>query len=177
MTLRVRLHLRERVLYLSVAVLVTAPSVLVTAPAVLMRLPFSAMSTAVLMPLPFRASARVDVGEVERVGLGEVAQVELDEDPVGGVLEGSGAAHPGVVLGVQSELYVSALVMSSVVLMPAFLALGAATGAPDHQEGSRECHDAEQESQYPPHAGEDTIGAGAMPSELRIPRRRRTSEN
>ena len=136
MTLRVRLHLRERVLYLSVAVLVTAP-------AVLMRLPFRAMSTAVLMRPPFRASARVDVGEVERVRLGEVAQAELDDDPLRGVLEGSGAAHPGVVLGVQSELYVSALVMSSVVLMPAFLALGAATGAPEQQEGSRECHDAE----------------------------------
>jgi hypothetical protein len=162
-TLRIRLHLRECVLYLSAAVLVTGPAVLM---AVLLAVPFRAMSPAVLMRRPFRASARVDVGKVERVGLGEVAQIELDEDPVGGVLEGGGATHPGVVLGVQSELYVSALVMSSVVLMPAFLALGAATGAPDQQEGSRECHNTRQEYLYAPHAWEDTIGAGAIPSEL-----------
>ncbi len=149
MPLRVRLHLRERVFDL--------PAVLVAG---LMAVPFRAMSPTVLMRLPFRASARVDVSEVERVGLGEVAQVERYEDPVGGVHEGSGAAQPGVVLGVQSELYVSVLVMSSVVLTPA-LALGAATGAPDQQEeDSRECHDAQQEYRYPPHALEDTIGAG-----------------
>src|SRR5215207_4635988 len=106
------------------------------------------------------AATRMDMSEVERGGLGEIAHVELDEDPVRGVLEGSGAAHPGVVLGMQSELYISALVMSSVVLMAAFLALGAATGAPDHQEGSRECHEAEQEYQYPRHPLEDTIGGG-----------------
>src|SRR5215213_7378688 len=158
MTIRVRFHLRERVLYLSAAVLVTGPAVLM---AVLMAVPFRAMSPTVLMRLPFLASTRVNVSGVERVGLGEVAQVERYEDPVGGVHEGSGAAHPGVVLWVQSELYVSVLAMSSVILTPA-LALGAATGAPDQQERSRECHDAEQECQYLPHAWQDTVGPGAI---------------
>jgi len=93
MTLRVRHHLRERVLYLSAAVLVVGPSVL-------MAVPFRAVSTAVLMRLPLGASGRVDVSEVERIGLGEITQVELYKDTTGGVLQGSGAVHPRVVLGV-----------------------------------------------------------------------------
>jgi hypothetical protein len=58
-----------------------------------MAVPFRVMNPAVLMRLPLRASARVDVSEVERVGPGEVAQVELDEDSFWDVLEGGGAAH------------------------------------------------------------------------------------
>jgi hypothetical protein len=103
---------------------------LVSASTVFVAVPFLAVRTAVLMGILSRASARVDVGEVERVGLGKIAQVELYDHPVGGVLEGSGASHPRVVLGVQSELYVSALVMGSAVLLPT-LALGTATAAPD----------------------------------------------
>jgi hypothetical protein len=53
---------------------------------------------------------------------------------------------------VQIEHDVSALVMSRVVLVPT-LALGTATAAPDHEEeDGRECHGAEQEYQYLPHA-------------------------
>ena len=130
MPLRVRLHLRERVLNISSAMLVNASTVFGAALAVFVAVPFLAVRTAVLMGIPSRASARVDVGEVERVGLGEIAQVELYDHPVGGVLEGSGASHPRVVLGVQSELYVSALVMGGVVPLPT-LALGTATAAPD----------------------------------------------
>ena len=134
---------------------------------------------AVFVGLPFGASARVDVSKVERVGLGEVAQVELYNHPVRSVLEEGGAAYPGVVLGVQIELDISAVVMSSVVLMPA-LALGTATGVSDYQEGSRKRHyDAEQEHRYPPHALEVTIGAGMTPhlNGLRWCVLCRTSEN
>ena len=131
MTIRVRFHLRERVLYLSAAVLVTGPSVL-------MAVPFRAVSTAVLMRLPLGASARVDVSEVERIGLGEITQVELYEDITGGVLQGNGAAHPRVVLGVQGELDIIALRVGG----GALCALGTAIGAPDHKEDSRKHHDA-----------------------------------
>jgi hypothetical protein len=55
------------------------------------------------------AGAGVDVREVERIGLGEVAQLEHDDDPLRDVLEGSGAPHPGVALGVQDELWAVAL--------------------------------------------------------------------
>src|SRR5215211_8937848 len=89
-----------------------------------------AVRTAMLMGLPFGASARVDVSEVERVGLGQVAHFELYEDPVRGVLEGGRAANARVALGMHIEHDVSALVISSVVLLPA-LALGTATAAPD----------------------------------------------
>src|SRR5215204_1206451 len=124
MTIRVRFHLRERVLYLSAAVLVTVP--------------FRAVSTAVLMRLPLGASARMDVSEVERIGLGEITQVELYEDTTGGVLQGNGAAHPRVVLGVQGELDIIALRVGG----GALCALGTAIGAPDHKEDSRKHHDA-----------------------------------
>jgi carbon monoxide dehydrogenase subunit G len=95
---------------------------------VLMGVPFLTMRAAVLVALPFGAGARVDVGEVGRVGLGEVTQLELDDDPARCVLEGSGAAHAGVALGVQIEHHISALGMSRVVLLGA---LGSATAAPD----------------------------------------------
>jgi hypothetical protein len=62
--------------------LVAASSVFVTAPAVFVAVLSLAVRTAMLMGLSFSASARVDVSEVERVGLGEVTQVELDDDPV-----------------------------------------------------------------------------------------------
>ena len=130
LTLRVRLHLRERILNFSCAMLVSASPVLVTAPAVFVAVLSLAVRTAMLMGLPFGASARVDVSEVERVGLGQIAQFKLYEDPVRGVLEGSRATNAGVALGVHIELHVSALVISSVVLLPA-LALGTATAAPD----------------------------------------------
>jgi hypothetical protein len=153
-TLRVRLHLRERVLNFSCAMLVSASPVFVTAPAVFVAVPSLAVRTAMLMGLSFSASTRVDVRKVERVGLGQIAQVELYEDPVRGVLEGSRAANARVALGVQIERDVSALVISRVVLEPT-LALGIATAAPDHQEeDGRECHGAEQEYKYPPHAVE-----------------------
>src|SRR5215204_5369890 len=96
-TLRVRLHLRERILNFSCAMLVSASPVFVTAPAALVAVPFLAMCSPMLMGLPFGASARVDVSEVERVGLGQVAQFELYEAPVRGVLEGSRATNAGVV--------------------------------------------------------------------------------
>jgi hypothetical protein len=95
---------------------------------VLVGVSFLTMRAAVLVRLPMIcAGTRVNVSEVERVGLGKVAQVELDDDSVCGVLEGGGAAHPGVALGVQVELHAAALRMSSVVL----LALGTTTGASD----------------------------------------------
>jgi hypothetical protein len=107
------------------------------------------MRAGVLVGLPFvGAGAGVDVGEVEGVGLGKVAQVELDEDSVRGVLEGGAATHPGVALGVQFERHVSALGMRGVVLLPT---LGAATGAPDHQADD----DHGYRAQYP----EDDIDA------------------
>ncbi len=106
MTIRVRLYLRERVLNLSAgAALVAGLSVLVTDLSVLVAVPFlAAMRTAVLMDLPLSASARVDVSKVERVGLGEVAQVELYHHTVRGVLEGGGAAHPESPSGCRSSL-------------------------------------------------------------------------
>ena len=54
---------------------------LVSASTVFVAVPFLAVRTAVLMGLPFGASARVDVGEVERVGFGEIAQLELYDRP------------------------------------------------------------------------------------------------
>src|SRR5215218_2011431 len=39
-----------------------------------------AVRTVMLMGLPFGASARVDVSEVERVGLGQIAHFELYQD-------------------------------------------------------------------------------------------------
>jgi hypothetical protein len=50
--------------------LVSASPVFVTAPAVFVTV------------LSFGAAARVDVSKVERVGLGQIAQLELYEDPV-----------------------------------------------------------------------------------------------
>jgi hypothetical protein len=129
-TLRVRLHLRERILNFNAAMLVSASPVLVTAPAVFVAVLSLAVRTAMLMAFPFGASARVDVSEVERVGLGQIAHFELYEDPVRGVLEGGRAANARVALGMHIEHDVSALVISSVVLLPA-LALGTATAAPD----------------------------------------------
>jgi hypothetical protein len=78
-TLRVRLHLRERILNFSCAMFVSASPVLVTAPAVFV--PSFAVRTAMLMGLSFGAGARVDVSEVERVGLGQIAKFELYENP------------------------------------------------------------------------------------------------
>ena len=132
LTLRIGLHLRERVLNFSCAMLVSASPVLVTAPAVFVAVLCLAVRTAMLMGLPFGASARVDVSEIERVGHGQVAQFELYEDPVRGVLEGSDAAHTEVVLGVHVELYVIAV--GSVAML---VDVGTAVGAPDHQEESR----------------------------------------
>ena len=106
---RVRIYLRERILNFSCAMLVSASPVLVTAPAVFVAVLSLTVRTAMLMALPFGASARVDVSEVERVGLGQIAQFELYEDPVRSVLEGGGAAHTGVVLGAHVELYVIAV--------------------------------------------------------------------
>ena len=62
--------------------LVSASSVFVTAPAVFVAVLSLAVRTAMLMGLSLGASARVDVSEVERLGLGQIAQVELYEDPV-----------------------------------------------------------------------------------------------
>jgi hypothetical protein len=114
----------------SAAMLVSASSVLVTAPAVFVAVLCLAVRTAMLMGLPFGASARVDVSEVERVGLGQIAHFELYGDPVRGVLEGGRAANARVALGMHIEHDVSALVISRVVLLPA-LALGTAPAAPD----------------------------------------------
>ena len=61
------------------------------------------------------------------------------------------------------ELHVSALVMSSVVLLLPTLALGTATAAPDHKEDGPKYRNAlEEQHLYPPHEEEDTIGAGAI---------------
>jgi hypothetical protein len=125
-TLRVRLHLREWVLNLSCAMLVSASPVLVTAPAVFVTVLSLAVPTAMLMGLPFGASTRVDVSEVERVGLGQIAQFELNKDPVRSVLEGGRAAHTGVMLGAQFELYVIAV--GGVAML---VVLGTAIGAAD----------------------------------------------
>jgi hypothetical protein len=97
---------------------------------VFVAVPFLAVRAARLMGLPFGASARVDVSEVERVGLGQIAHFELYGDPVRGVLEGGRAANARVALGMHIEHDVSALVISRVVLLPA-LALGTAPAAPD----------------------------------------------
>jgi hypothetical protein len=126
LTLRVRLYLRERILNFSTAMLVSASPVLVTAPAVFVAVRSLAGRTAMLMGLPFGASARVDVSEVERFGLGQIAQFELYEDPVRSVLEGGRAAHTGVMLGAQFELYVIAV--GSVAIL---VGLGTAIGAAD----------------------------------------------
>jgi hypothetical protein len=132
-TLRVRLHLRERILNFSCAmlvsaspVLVSASPVLVTAPAVFVAVLSLAVRTAMLMGLPFSASARMDVSQVERVGLGQIAQFELYEDPVRSVLEGGRAAHTGVMIGAQFELYVIAV--GGVAML---VGLGTAIGAAD----------------------------------------------
>jgi hypothetical protein len=71
-TLRIRLHLRERVLDL-LAVLV-AVALIVVLP-VLLSLPFF------LLLYFFGTGARMDVSEVERVRLGKLAQVKGDDDP------------------------------------------------------------------------------------------------
>ena len=126
LTLRVRLRLRERVLNFSCTMLVSATPVFVTAPAVFVAVLSLAVHTAMLMGLPFGASARVDVSEVERVSLGQIAHFELYEDPIRGLLKGGRAANARVALGVHLELHVSALVMSGVVLLPT-LALGTVT--------------------------------------------------
>src|SRR5215210_2349511 len=157
---RVRLDLQKWVLDLLAAVLVAGLPVFVV-PLLVVLLP---MLVGLLFFLRFGASARVDVGEVERVGLGEVAQVELYEDSIRSVLEGGGAAHPGVALRVQSERGVTALGMSSVVvLLPT---LGTATGAPYQQENSRERQDTEEEYRYLPHSLDDTIGGSQTASSL-----------
>src|SRR5215204_5208982 len=133
-TLRVRLHLRERILNFSSPVFVTAPAVFVA-------VPFLAVRTAMLMGLRFGTSARVDVSEVERVGLGQIAHFELYGDPVRSVLEGGHAANARVALGVHLEQDVSTLVISSVLLLPT-LALDTAPAAPDHKEDGCKHHDA-----------------------------------
>jgi len=125
-TLRVRLHLRERVLNISCAMLVSASPVFVTAPAVFVAVLSLAVRTVMLMGLSLGASARVDVSEVERVWLGQIAQFELCEDPVRSVLEGGRAAHTGVMLGAQFELYVIAV--RGVAML---VGLGTAIGAAD----------------------------------------------
>src|SRR5215203_4187886 len=117
-TLRVRLHLRERILNFSSAMLVSASPVFVTAPAVFVAVPFLAVRTAMLMGLRFGTSARVDMSEVERGGLGQIAHFELYGDPVRSVLEGGHAANARVALGVHIEQDVSTLVISSVLLLP-----------------------------------------------------------
>jgi hypothetical protein len=143
--------------------LVSASPVFRIAPAMLMAVLSLAVRTAMLMGLSFGASARVDVSEVERVWLGQIAQFELYDYPVRGVLEGDHAANARVALGVHLELHVSALVMSSVLLLLPTLALGTATAAPDHKEDGRKYHDAlDEQHQHPPHGEEDTIGAGAI---------------
>jgi len=77
----------------------------------------------------------VDVSEVERVGPGEVAQVEHDEDSFWDVLEGGVAAHPRVMLGAQGELDVIALLLRGVVfLFGSGADLGTAIGAPYQHE-------------------------------------------
>jgi hypothetical protein len=106
--------------------LVSASPVLVTAPAVFVTVLSLAVPTAMLMGLPFGASTRVDVSEVERVGLGQIAQFELNKDPVRSVLEGGRAAHTGVMLGAQFELYVIAV--GGVAML---VVLGTAIGAAD----------------------------------------------
>ena len=145
--------MRERVLNFSCAMLVSASPVFRIAPAMFMAVLSLAVRTATLMGLSLGASARVDVSEVERLGLGQIAHFELYDDPVRGVLEGSRAANTRVALGVQIEYDVSTLVMSSALLLSA-LALGAATAAPDQQEeeDGRVRHGAEQEYKYLPHA-------------------------
>src|SRR5215203_648728 len=166
-TLRVRLHLRERILNFSCAMLVSASPVFVTAPAVFVAVPFLAVRTAMLMGLRFGTSARVDVSEVERVGLGQIAHFELYGDPVRSVLEGGHAANARVALGVHLEQDVSTLVMSSVLLLPT-LALDTAP-APDHKERGRKHHDAlEEQHRYPPHRrGRYHRSRGYTSSELR----------
>src|SRR5215213_10123142 len=106
--------------------LVSASPVLVTAPAVFVAVLSLAVRTAMLMALPFGASAGVDVSEVQRVGLGHIAQFELYEDPVRSVLEGGLAAHTGVMLGAQFKLYVIAV--GGVAML---VSLGTAIGAAD----------------------------------------------
>jgi len=106
--------------------LVRASPVLVPAPAVVAAVLSLAVHTAMLMALSFGASARMDVSEVERVGLGQIAHFELYEDPVRSVLEGGGAAHTGVMLGAQFELYVIA-----VGRVAMSVGLGTAIGAAD----------------------------------------------
>src|SRR5215208_7333159 len=85
---RVRLYLRERILNFSSTMLVSASPVLVTARAVFVAVLSLTVRTAMLMALPFGASARVDVSEVERVGLGQIAHFELYDDTVRGLLIG-----------------------------------------------------------------------------------------
>ena len=75
--------------------------------------------------------------EVERVGLRQAAQLELHEDSFRDLLEGGGAAHPGVVLGEQGELDVIA-----VGGVASLAGLGTSIGAPDHQADGRKPHDA-----------------------------------
>src|SRR5215218_492983 len=116
---RVRLYLRERILNFSCAMLVSAPAVFVAVLSLTVR-------TSMLMALTFGASARVDVSEVERVGLGQIAHFELYDDTVRGVLEGGSAAHTGVVLGAHVELY--GIAVGGVAML---VGLGTAIGAAD----------------------------------------------
>lgn len=60
------------------------------------------------------------------------------------------------------ELHVSALVMSSVILLLPTLTFGTVTAAPDHKEDGPKYHNVLEEHQYSPHGEEDTIGAGAI---------------
>ena len=99
MILRVRLHLRERILNFSCAMLVAASSVFVTAPVVFVAVLSLAVRTAMLMGLPFDASARVDVSEVERVGVGQIAYFELYADPIRGLLKGGVPLTPELLSG------------------------------------------------------------------------------
>lgn len=56
-------------------------AMLMSAAPVFVGVPSLAVHTAMLMGLPFGASARVDVSEVGRVWLGQIAHFELYEDP------------------------------------------------------------------------------------------------
>jgi hypothetical protein len=109
-----------------------------------------------LLLLALGAGSRVDVSEVQRVGLGQTAQLELCVDSFGDILEGSRASHPRVALGVQGETCALALV--GVVLV---VGLGAATAAPYQQEDGRERRGRDQDEL--PHAAKDNNLAGMVP--------------
>ena len=79
--------------------LVSAPTVFVTAPAVFVAVLSLAVRSAMFMGLSLGASARVDVSEVERLGLGQIAHFELYEDPIRGLLIGAVPLTPELLSG------------------------------------------------------------------------------